>query len=115
MCRRVRTRRTASPPGSKRRSMGGRRAARSTAGGHCGGTCSPMIAQFPSPVWSPSGTVFPFQAHVRDLRVLTACDPDFVPLTELDEVYAQFNSDCCTHRLREQIQERLGPASDIGS
>jgi hypothetical protein len=46
--------------------------------------------------------------------VLTACDPDFVPPTELDEVYAQFNSDYCRHRLREQIQERLGPASDIG-
>jgi hypothetical protein len=47
--------------------------------------------------------------------VLTACDPDFVPPTELDEVYAQFNSDYCTNRLREQIQERLGSAGDIGS
>lgn len=30
-------------------------------------------------------------------------------------MHAQFNSDCCTQQLRQQIQERLGPASDIGT
>ncbi|KAH6851352.1 hypothetical protein B0I37DRAFT_373828 [Chaetomium sp. MPI-CAGE-AT-0009] len=39
-------------------------------------------------------------------------EPDFVPLTELDEVYAQFNTDHSMGQLRQRIQEGLGPAGN---
>ena len=39
--------------------------------------------------------------------------PGFIPLTELDEVYAQFSSDSSTQQLRQRIHERLGPPNDI--
>ncbi|KAH6613236.1 hypothetical protein F5144DRAFT_596633 [Chaetomium tenue] len=40
-------------------------------------------------------------------------EPDFVPPTELDEVYAQFNTDHAMSQLRQRIREGMGPASNI--
>ncbi|KAL2195609.1 hypothetical protein P885DRAFT_79048 [Corynascus similis CBS 632.67] len=42
-------------------------------------------------------------------------DSDFVPPTELEEVYAQFNSDDSRRQLRERIREVLGRAGDAES
>jgi hypothetical protein len=39
-------------------------------------------------------------------------EPDFVPPTELDEVYAQLNTDYAMGQLRERIQEGLGVAGN---
>lgn len=39
---------------------------------------------------------------------------DFVPPTELDEVYAQFNTDESMGQLRQRIREGMGPADNIG-
>ncbi len=40
---------------------------------------------------------------------------DFIPPTELDEVYARFSSGDCTHQLRQRIQESLGPTGNAES
>ncbi|KAK4038911.1 hypothetical protein C8A01DRAFT_47550 [Parachaetomium inaequale] len=40
---------------------------------------------------------------------------DFVPPTELDEVYAEFNTDYWTRQLRQRIQGVSGPASNAES
>ncbi|KAK4152298.1 hypothetical protein C8A00DRAFT_16381 [Chaetomidium leptoderma] len=42
-------------------------------------------------------------------------ESDFVPPTELDEVYAQFNTDDCSRELRQRIQEGPGPTGDTES
>ncbi|KAK3303924.1 uncharacterized protein B0T15DRAFT_398611 [Chaetomium strumarium] len=39
--------------------------------------------------------------------------PDFIPPTELDEVYAQLNSENCVGQLRQRIQDGIGSDSDV--
>ena len=38
---------------------------------------------------------------------------DFIPPTELDEVYARFSSGECTRQLRQRIQENLGTTGNV--
>lgn len=40
---------------------------------------------------------------------------DFIPPTELDEVYARFSSGECTHQLRQRIHENLGSTGNVES